>query len=427
MGRASKSSDDADQVQSQQVAGEDDASGGRPEPESIRLAVKLPPKQRIACDALGSGCGVPEAARRAGVDRTTVSRWLHHDAKFIAAYNALILDNIKSSRAEMASLLPLASAALRKELEKGNGWLALQFYREARSLGLLEVGPTSPKAVKEELKLAQQVHEAELMKKQMQLQEQQMEIDKLRAKLDLNNREKKIEAAKEEGYWYAFMAFYADWSDAREDPHQEHSAQIKEREQKQRKEHEKYARAFNAQSPEKSRQLIAEADRLQQQDQEKKQRGERVKSAAEQANDLGAKWRRANKQRAKEHESLKQQPDERGDAQGDADQHAEDQQPAVEQQSSNDQQPAPDSHQHDERHQEVKQRREVEQQAAPDDRPAAEHRPADDSAKSNPDIAPFDLLTLAQDRPPAGVRSEQDPQGELSVESDPDDTDELNE
>ena len=30
--------------------------------------------------------------------------------KFIAAFNALILDNIKTSRAEMASLMPLAGA-----------------------------------------------------------------------------------------------------------------------------------------------------------------------------------------------------------------------------------------------------------------------------------------------------------------------------
>ena len=398
MDRASKSSDraDKDQVQSQEVEGENAAGDAGAEPESIWLAVKLLPKQRIAVDALAAGCSGVEAARQADVDVSTVRRWRNYDAKFIAAFNALNLDNIRSSRAEMAALLPLAGAALRKELEKGNGWLALQFYREARSLGLLEVGPTSPKAVKEQIKLAQQIHEAELMKKQVQLREQQLEIEKLKEKLDRRDSDKQIEAAKEEGYWYAWIAFYRAWCREREDPNQERNAQLAKREQDLRLDRGKYERAFDELSDEKSRQIIIEADRLQQQDLEKKQRGLRVKSAAQQAMELHDKGLRADKKRAKGPDSQQQQPDEPG---------AEDRQRAAEQPSSNDPQPTPDSPRlkkpgevdlWEAEHEEADE--EGEEREVTEHRPVAVRRPADDSAKSNPDI-----------EPPPTARSEQNP------------------
>ena len=137
MGRARKSSNGTVAVEASNEVAAD-------EPESVRLAVKLPPKQRAALQGYRAGCSTAEAAKLANVDPSTVSRWLTHDAKFIAAHNAVILENVKASNAEMASLMPLATAAIRKQLEKGNGWLALQFYRDARSIGRSTSAPPPP-------------------------------------------------------------------------------------------------------------------------------------------------------------------------------------------------------------------------------------------------------------------------------------------
>jgi hypothetical protein len=423
MGRASKSSNgaDRDQVQFREVASEDVGSGVEREPESTRLAVKLPPKQRIVRDALAAGCSAAEAARRANVDESTVRRWRNDDAQFIAAYNALLLDNVKSSRAEMASLLPLASAALRKDLEKGNGWLALQFYREARSLGLLEVGPTSPEAVTEELKLAQQLHEAKLMKKQVRLREQQAEIDKVKEKLDQCDEDRQIEIAQQDDYWYAWMAFHSLWEKKKgnkgnDDTSERHNAELEKERQKMREERERYARGRDEVTDALCERVMEEADRLQQVDQEKKQRGEHLKPIEERVNDLYNQDLWLNEQcRAKERDALLQQPEE---------QHAEAQPPAVEQQSSIDPQPAPDSRRRDEPHPDVE-HAEAKRPAATGARPAAEHRPADDSVKANPDIEPFDSLSLAQDRPPElaqkqFARSAENPPGVQAGQRDPD-------
>ena len=76
MRRASNASGvaDTDPVESQGASGEDVAVEAGSEPGSIRLAVNLPPKQRIALDALAAGCSVVEAARQADVDVSTVRR-----------------------------------------------------------------------------------------------------------------------------------------------------------------------------------------------------------------------------------------------------------------------------------------------------------------------------------------------------------------
>lgn len=49
---------------------------------------KLSPKQLQALDLLLAGETITSAAKITGITRETLSRWRHHDADFIAAYNA---------------------------------------------------------------------------------------------------------------------------------------------------------------------------------------------------------------------------------------------------------------------------------------------------------------------------------------------------
>jgi transcriptional regulator of acetoin/glycerol metabolism len=69
----------------------------------------LKPGQTIALESLFTGMTVTRAAKAAGVDRTTVHRWLREDWAFQAAYNSAQRD----LRREMETRLPhLAEAAL---------------------------------------------------------------------------------------------------------------------------------------------------------------------------------------------------------------------------------------------------------------------------------------------------------------------------
>ena len=64
---------------------EDDASSGAtPSPDRL---IAISPKQAAAIDALLGGKPIPEAAAAAGVDRTTVYRWLRADFEFQARLN----------------------------------------------------------------------------------------------------------------------------------------------------------------------------------------------------------------------------------------------------------------------------------------------------------------------------------------------------
>ena len=97
-----------------------------------------------------------------------------------------------------------------------------------------------------------------------------------------------------------------------------HNAENAKREQLWREENAKYAQAEKVYTKEVSLQLIAEADRLQQLDREKKQRGERVKPVEEQADALHRKYGPANWRRTREQEQQEQQMKQRAAEQASA-------------------------------------------------------------------------------------------------------------
>jgi len=57
--------------------------------------------QQAALRLLAAGQTIEEAAEAAGVDRRTVSRWIHEDAEFGAAYNLWRRETLESGRAKV--------------------------------------------------------------------------------------------------------------------------------------------------------------------------------------------------------------------------------------------------------------------------------------------------------------------------------------
>jgi hypothetical protein len=206
--------DDAARGESQDGASQRDAASQADQSEeSIRLAKELTPKQRLALQALAESCSVPEAARRAKVDPSTVNRWLNHNARFIAAHNAWITETIKASRAAVVSLFPLAAAAVREAIETGNGWIALQLLRDAKLTTLPEAGAITPKAAKKQIELDKQQRDTALLQKEAQIRQQQHEIEKLTAQIEQYEERKRANQDEDEhpSYFEAWAAFWSQW------------------------------------------------------------------------------------------------------------------------------------------------------------------------------------------------------------------------
>jgi hypothetical protein len=240
--------DDAGQDESQDGTSQQDEAGQRDEEsqadrgkECIRLARLLSPRQRIALQALSDGCSIPEAARRAKAHPSTVNRWLNYNARFIAAHHAWIEDTIKVGRAASVALIPLAASAVRDAIEMGNGWIALQVLRDANLTTPTEAGPTTPKAARQEMKLARQNRDNELLKKEAQIKLQQQEIEKLQAQVKEYEDKKKFEEEQNKDYFVAWAEFWGERDD--EKRWQEQNTRLrKERLEREMKPHQQSIR-----------------------------------------------------------------------------------------------------------------------------------------------------------------------------------------
>ena len=90
------------------------------------LALALTPAQRTAIEKLTSGHTLVDSATAAGVNRTTLYRWLKHDPEFQAAFNAWQQDVMATARGRLLALTDTAVTAVGKAMLQGDGRLALK-------------------------------------------------------------------------------------------------------------------------------------------------------------------------------------------------------------------------------------------------------------------------------------------------------------
>jgi AcrR family transcriptional regulator len=112
----------------------------------------LTPQQNQALLLLGDGMAISEVAKKLGVHRATVYRWLKSDPPFRAAYNAWQVEQRESCRAMLLQCAQRASQRIAECVNVDSG-LAL---RLVKSLGMLSAGeplPIDPKTVKQVIRL----------------------------------------------------------------------------------------------------------------------------------------------------------------------------------------------------------------------------------------------------------------------------------
>src|SRR5205807_2282667 len=94
--------------------------------EAEARGLALSPAQRTAIERLTSGSTLVDSALAAGVNRTTLYRWLKNDPAFLAAYNAWQQDALATARGRLLALTDSAVLAVGKAMGKGDGRLALR-------------------------------------------------------------------------------------------------------------------------------------------------------------------------------------------------------------------------------------------------------------------------------------------------------------
>jgi hypothetical protein len=108
------------------------------------LLRNLTATQAIAIDAIDTGAPIAEAARVAGVDRTTVSRWVNHHPAFRAELQQRRLDRVRRNEQRLHELTTAALDAVREAVDSGDQATALQWLKIA---GIRSAVDPPPEAV----------------------------------------------------------------------------------------------------------------------------------------------------------------------------------------------------------------------------------------------------------------------------------------
>ena len=97
-------------------------------------SVELPDKQVQALEALKEGKSFIQASRAAGVNRSTLYRWLQSDPHFRAAYNLWQRELVESAQSRLLKLTDKAVDVVEKALVRQDEKIAMQLLRETGAL-----------------------------------------------------------------------------------------------------------------------------------------------------------------------------------------------------------------------------------------------------------------------------------------------------
>jgi hypothetical protein len=110
--------------------------------------IVLAKEQQVVLEGLVVGKSVTEMSQAAGVNRTTIYRWMKHDPAFRAAYNQWHEQMIESGRSRLLMLVDTAADSLRKALEAGDSKAALELLRGMGVLKARAAGPTDAEEIR---------------------------------------------------------------------------------------------------------------------------------------------------------------------------------------------------------------------------------------------------------------------------------------
>jgi hypothetical protein len=99
------------------------------------------------------------SARSAGVTRKTLYRWLHHDPKFQAAYNAWQLDAITSAHSRLLAMTDDAVNTVGVSV-KTDGRLAFALLKSLGAMDRPTPGSTDPEEISQQMEIERRKKES---------------------------------------------------------------------------------------------------------------------------------------------------------------------------------------------------------------------------------------------------------------------------
>ena len=121
------------------------------------IALALLPEQRTAIEKMLSGHTLVASATAAGVTRMTLYRWLHHDPKFQAAYNAWQLDAITGAQTKLLAMTNTAVNTVGQAI-RTDAKVAITLLKSVGALDRPRPGSTDPEEVKTLMEIAAMYH-----------------------------------------------------------------------------------------------------------------------------------------------------------------------------------------------------------------------------------------------------------------------------
>lgn len=118
--------------------------------------------QLAALGWLMEGKSIRAAAEEVGVSRDTLSRWIHRDVAFRAAYNAWRQEMIESTQARLLRTAETAAAAVHKAIADGDARLALSLLKHLDLTTGVTAGPTDPQLVEGEIAILEEEQRRQL-------------------------------------------------------------------------------------------------------------------------------------------------------------------------------------------------------------------------------------------------------------------------
>lgn len=151
--------------------GPGDLAGIAEDPAASGEPLKLQQRHLKALRALAAGCSMQEAARAAGVNRSTVYRWLSEHPAVRAAYTAWKSATQASAHSRLLAMQDLAVEVLEEALaEKRDGRLAAHILEKTGALAPPTPGPTRPDRAAIEIAAAQREEDVRIANRAEQAQ-----------------------------------------------------------------------------------------------------------------------------------------------------------------------------------------------------------------------------------------------------------------
>jgi phage terminase small subunit len=132
-------------------------------------ALPISPVQRQCMEYMQGGGSVTDAARFAGVSRSTVYRWMKNDPVFVAAMNEWKNEAVENARSRLVAMTNRAAMAVDLALSRDNPHIAMQLLKGLGVLQKSEPRYSDPDDVRRMMKVEDMRRQVEVLRDENQI------------------------------------------------------------------------------------------------------------------------------------------------------------------------------------------------------------------------------------------------------------------